>query len=267
MSSYDILTSPPKALTFDVFGTVVDWRSTVTKRLIKDASAKSSSPGDLSPEVKGRLSSISGQDWGQFAQEWRNTYKTFVRNFKPGETEWRDVDTHHHISLIELLKEWKLEGLYTDEEVKDLSFVWHFLDPWKDSSAGIKKLGTKFITSTLSNGNQSLLEDLQSHGNLVFQKLQSAADFKAYKPHPSVYRGAANAMGLETNEVAMVATHLGDLMAARETGMRTIYVERYQEEDWDSETKMYKDAREWVDLWVTESEDGFLEVARRFGIR
>jgi len=267
--SHDILKSQPKAMTFDVFGTVVNWRETVISTLIHSAAAKTSSSSrsaNLSLELRSRLSKLTDEDWAQFAQEWRNSYKKFVKEFVPGKSEWRDIDTHHHLALIELLKKWELEGLYSDDEIQDLSVVWHFLDPWVDSSAGIHKLGTKFITSTLSNGNQSLLQDLQEHGNLGFKRLQSSADFKAYKPHPSTYLGAAKAMGLEPEDVAMVAAHLNDLKAARSCGFRTIYVERPREEDWSPGQEEYQDAKTWVDLWVKEDEDGFLEVARRFGI-
>jgi 2-haloacid dehalogenase len=268
-SKYDIIQSPPKALTFDVFGTAVDWRKTVTSTLAQNAAAKiysSSRSASLSPEIRIRLSKLTDEDWAQFAQEWRNTYKKFVRGFVPGETEWRDIDTHHHLALIDLLRKWKLEGLYTEDEVEELSLIWHYLDPWTDSSAGIHKLGTKFITSTLSNGNRSLLKDLDKHGNLGFKKLLSSEDFRAYKPHPSLYLGAAKAMGLEPKDVAMVAAHLSDLKAARSTGFRTIYVERKREEDWSHDQEEYLDAKTWVDLWVREEEDGFVEVAKRFGI-
>jgi 2-haloacid dehalogenase len=268
-SSFDIVKTPPKALFFDVFGTVVDWRKTVTSTIQNAAAAKissSSRSADLPPEVRTQLAKLTDEDWAQFAQEWRTTYKIFVGNFVPGESEWRDIDTHHHLSLIDLLKSWKLEGLYTKEEVKDLSLVWHYLDPWADSSSGIHKLGSKFITSTLSNGNQSLLKDLNEHGNLGFRKLQSSADFKAYKPHPSTYLGAAGALGVEPGEVAMVAAHLSDLKAAKRCGFRTVYVERKREEEWSPDQEEYRDAKTWVDMWVKEEEDGFLEVARRFGI-
>lgn len=144
--------------------------------------------------------------------------------------------------------------------------IWHYLEPWPDSAAGLHKLGTRFSTSTLSNGNQSLLKDLNAHGSLGFKKLQSSADFKAYKPHPSVYLGAAQAMGLEPGEVAMVAAHLSDLKAAKGCGFRTIYVERKGEEDWSPDQQDYKDAQNWVDLWLREDKEGFLEVAKRFGI-
>lgn len=265
----DIFGTPPKALSFDIFGTVVDWRSTVTEVLVLSAVGKISALQDSSetpPAVRERLVKLRAEDWAQFAQDWRNSYKEFVSSYDPSEDEWMDIDTHHHISLNALLREWGLEGLYTEDEVEDLSKVWHFLDPWKDSAPGLQKLGTRFITSTLSNGNQSLLKDLNKHGKLGFQKLQSSGDFKAYKPHPSVYKKAAAAMGLQPGEVAMVAAHLGDLKAARDCGFRTIYVERKQEEDWAKDSDQYADAKKWVDLWVSEDEEGFLEVARRFGI-
>ena len=124
-SKNDILTTPPKALTFDVFGTVVDWRKTVTLTLIRNAAAKilsSSKSAGLSPAVRLQLSKYTDQDWGQFAQEWRNSYKEFVHNFIPGETEWKDVDTHHYEGLLELLTKWKLEGLYTKAETEDLAW-------------------------------------------------------------------------------------------------------------------------------------------------
>jgi 2-haloacid dehalogenase len=268
-SSTDLTKTPPKALTFDIFGTVVNWRKTVTSTLIYSAAAKvssSSRSAEVSPEVRRRLSELTDESWGQFAQQWRDAYKVFVKGYKPNEDPWRDIDTHHRLSLIDLLKKWGLEGLYNDDEVEDLSLVWHFLEPWPDSSSGLHKLSTKFITSTLSNGNQSLLKDLDEHGNLGFKMLQSSEDFRAYKPHPSTYLGAAKKMGLKPDEVAMVAAHLVDLQAARSCGFKTIYVERGQEEDWNRNEKEYLDARMWVDMWVTEDEDGFEEVARRFKI-
>lgn len=232
--------------------------------------SSSSRSNELSPSIRLRLSQLKAQDWGRFAQEWRNSYGAFTKNFNPEEDEWIDIDTHHHTSLIDLLQKWDLEGLYSDDEIVDLSRIWHFLDPWKDSSAGIKKLNTKFVTSSLSNGNHALQVDLNKHAQLGFKMLQSAEDFKAYKPHPSTYRGGAKkALGvggadLDMGEVAMVAAHLGDLEAARSLGMRTIFVERPQEEDKDA--PLYEEAKSWVDMWVTEEQDGFLEVARRFGI-
>lgn len=263
IETYDILLEPPKALTFDVFGTVVNWRDTITNKLISEAGRKESE--DLPSGLHRRLSEITVEGWADFAQEWRDSYKVFVKGYKPEEDEWRDIDTHHYLALRDLLKKWQLEGMYAENEVKDLSLIWHFLDPWNDSSEGMHKLNKKFVTSSLSNGNQSLLKDLNEHGDIGFQHLISSADFKAYKPHPRVYLGASDTLGVKPEETAMVAAHLSDLKAARAQGFRTIYVERRQEEDWSPDQPEYQEARNWVDMWVT-LDGGFIEVARRFGI-
>ncbi|KAI1088803.1 haloacid dehalogenase [Rostrohypoxylon terebratum] len=257
-----------KALTFDVFGTVVDYRTTVPQELVRRAQEKIASPefGTLPEAPRNRFAAMSEEDWAKLASEWRTSYWKFTRTFVPGQSGWKDIDAHHYDALHELLRKWELTSIYTDDEVRSLSVVWHKLKPWDDSAAGIKRLGTKYVTSTLSNGNQSLLQDLNAHGDLGFRKIQSSADFGAYKPHPTVYLGAAAALGVRPDEVAMVAAHLSDLAGARKTGLRTIYVERPREEAWGTEEQQYKEAREWVDLWVSEGEDGFLEVARRLGV-
>ncbi|KAI5927064.1 HAD-like domain-containing protein [Camillea tinctor] len=257
-----------KALTFDVFGTVVDWRSTVHGQLISRARAKIGSPsfGSLPDALKSRLRAATDDDWARFAQEWRDSYMVFTRSFVPGESKWKDIDTHHYDSLIELLHKWELTGVFTEDEILSLSLVWHHLKPWDDSSAGIRSLGARFATATLSNGNPSLLHDLNEHGSLGFQRIMSTAEFGAYKPHPSTYLGAVKALDCRSEQVAMVAAHLGDLQAARSHGLRTIYVERPQEEAWGCDEDRFKDARGWVDLWIGEKEPGFIEVARRLGI-
>ncbi|KAI0965438.1 HAD-like domain-containing protein [Xylaria arbuscula] len=257
-----------KALTFDVFGTVVDWRSSVHEELIKRARDKVASPGfhRLSERLQSRLRGISDEDWGTFAQEWRYSYGEFTQSFVPGETEWKDIDTHHYDSLKELLRKWDVEGVYTEEEIRSLSLTWHYLRPWSDSAQGIQKLGTRYVTATLSNGNISLLEDLDKYGSLGFKRIISSADFGAYKPHPRTYRGAVDALGYAPDEVAMVAAHLGDLYAARANGLRTIYVERDREEVWPHDDSRWQHARDWVDLWISQSEEGFVELARRLGV-
>ncbi|RWA09030.1 hypothetical protein EKO27_g6073 [Xylaria grammica] len=257
-----------KALTFDVFGTVVDWRSTVHDELIKRARDKIMSRAfqELPEPLQRRLKSISDEDWGTFAQEWRASYGEFTWTFVPGETEWKDIDTHHYDSLRALLDKWGVTGVYTDEEIRSLSLIWHNLRPWDDAALGIQKLGTRYVTSTLSNGNRSLLQDLNAHGSLGFKRIISTADFGAYKPHPSTYLGAVDALECSPNEVAMVAAHLGDLAAARTNGLRTIYVERDREEAWSRDDSRWKDARGWADLWISQEEGGFVELARRLGI-
>jgi 2-haloacid dehalogenase len=172
-----------KALTFDVFGTVVDWRSTVHSELTKRARDKIASPAfsTILEPLQSRFREISDEDWGRFAQEWRAAYGEFSQNFVPGETEWKDIDTHHYDSLNELLQKWDVAGVYADDELRSLSLTWHYLRPWDDSALGIQRLGTRYVTATLSNGNRSLLEDLNSHGSLGFNRIISTADFGAYK--------------------------------------------------------------------------------------
>ncbi|RKU45703.1 hypothetical protein DL546_006969 [Coniochaeta pulveracea] len=244
-----------RALTFDVFGTVVNWRSSITAALREAAAHDSRHRGQ------------AAVDWSSFAQEWRDSYGQFTKSFEPGVTPWKDIDTHHRDSLVELLSDHGLGGFFSSDEIDKLSKQWHYLTPWDDSAEGIHALGSKYTTATLSNGNQSLLKDLNETGALGFQKIFSAEDFKAYKPNPATYLGAVEGLGLEPKQVAMVAAHLSDLAAARKYGLRTIYVERREEEAWKPTSPEYQDAKTWVDIWVSEGEGGFLEVARRLGIK
>lgn len=261
-------TPPPavsqvRALVFDVFGTVVDWRSSVTEELASCAARKAAS----SPSSSTALGLLSREDWAVFAQEWRDTYKAFVKGFVPGKTPWKDIDAHHLDSLCELLRARGLDNVYSSAETIELSRVWHRLRPWQDSSAGIFRLGSRFVTSTLSNGNRTLLQDLDKFGSLGFHRLLSAEDFKRYKPHPDVYLGAVSELGLqEACHVALVAAHLSDLKAAKGVGMRTIYVERPAEEDWEEHEARYEDARDWVDVWIPDGGHGFLDLAEALGV-
>lgn len=258
-----------KGLAFDTFGTVVDWRTAVNDELTLRAHRKQLT--SLPPALKQRLESITDEDWGRFAQEWRDSYGKFTKGFDPEKQEWKTVDEHHRDSLIELLKAWGLEGLYSESEIESLSLVWHRLAPWEDCSKGLQKLKSMGLKlTTLSNGNRSLLRDLVdfSPEPLPFDMLLSAEDFGVYKPHPGTYRGAVKKLLGEGSvdeimgEVAMVAAHLSDLEAARGQGMRTIYVEREREEAWAKEEERYKRAKEWVDIWIALGEGGMEGVAR-----
>lgn len=275
-----------KALTFDVFGTVVDWRGSVVPALKASIGPRCErglllplpDPGS-GPDPGPSPRVLTDGDYAAMAQEWRDSYKRFTRGFRAGETPWKDIDAHHHDSLVDLLGRWGLAGLFpgggddddpgadeADEEVRRLSLVWHRLRPWPDSAPGLHALRAGgelgLVTATLSNGNQSLLADLDSSGGLGFSRLLSAEDFGVYKPDPRVYLGAAEKLGVRPGEVAMVAAHLNDLDAARRLGLRTIYVERKGEEDWSVDDERYEAAKEWVDLWIGLDEDGFVGVAR-----
>ena len=257
-------TNPPKILFFDTFGTVVEWRTCVTKEL-NIAALHAASGQHLPADLRARAAAMTFHDWLAIAEQWRLSYGVFTTTFDPS-SEFVSVDQHHYQALANLLQKHGLEGLFTDQERWDLALSWHRLSPWPDSAQGLEVLNRKFQTSTLSNGNHDLLRDLKSFGSLPFTHLTSAEDFGAYKPSPLVYKGAAKKYGFDPSQCAMVATHLKDLKAANECGLQTIFVERYLEEAWSPIDVAKAKAEGWVDMWVDADSGGFLEVARRFGI-
>lgn len=257
------LQNPPKALLTDVFGTVVDWRSSVVNYLTSTVNETLNSPTASIPSAV--RTAAAGIDWGAFAQKWRSGYHKFTKTYgSAGDQPYTNIDTFHYEYLKELIAEHHLEGLWTDTEIHKISLIWHFLDGWPDSAPGLGQLNSKFITCTLSNGNESLLVDLAKHAKLPYKHIISGEHFNAYKPHPDVYNGAAKRLGLQTSECGLIAAHLGDLQAAKSCGYQTIYIDRSHEEAWDKEAT--QKAREWVDMWVEIDQGGFEEVARRFGV-
>lgn len=257
---------PPRALFFDTFGTVVEWRSCVTNDLRAAALQALADPDkDLPADERDRASALTEQDWLGLAEAWRRSYGVFTRNFDPS-SEFVSVDQHHYTALKGLLLQRGIQNLFNDRELWELTWAWHRLNPWADSAEGLALLNTKFITSTLSNGNVSLLEDLKQHGSLPFTHLTSSEHFRAYKPSHKVYLGAASRLGLEPSQCALVAAHLNDLRAAKDCGFQAIFVERELEEAWSAEEVAKAKADGWVDIWVDQDTGGFIEVARRFGI-
>jgi 2-haloacid dehalogenase len=255
----------PKALFFDVFGTCVDWRSTVTNALVTacDKAVASTAAHD----VRDKASAITRDDWGRFAQEWRNTYIAFVGSIAGDPSiPWKSVDEHHLDALKELGSSWKIDGLWSDDEILDLSLIWHRLEPWADSADGIRRLNTVLSTCTLSNGNVSLLEDLTGYGKMEFTHLFSSEHFNSYKPSPKVYLGAVERLGLSPNECMMVAAHLHDLVAARKCGLRTAYIERPLEETMDQADMERMRASGDIDIWIPEAANGFLALAAALDI-
>jgi 2-haloacid dehalogenase len=262
------LERPPKAVLFDVFGTVVDWESSITNTLVERSKKSLDSSTGIPPEVKDKASEFTTSDWKSFAKKWRAGYGEFTRGFNRENDVFITIDEFHHNSLKDLLKDYGLEGLWSEDEVKDISLAWHRLTPWPDSSEGIAQLNKKFETGTLSNGNIALLESLSKNGPLAFKHIFSAEHFKAYKPSPLVYNGVAEKLGLETKDCALVATHLFDLAAAKHLGYQTIYVERPGAESPSADTVDQARRNGWVDMWIDHGEgnQGILEVAKRFGI-
>jgi 2-haloacid dehalogenase len=260
--------NPPKALLTDVFGTVVDWSSTVTRHLTDSAhEALNSTTRSLPSTVRTAASDTS---WADIAQLWRESYYRFVQSYDPSKKgNWKTIDQHHVESLNNILTDRALNELWTDEEIQKIAMIWHFLDPWPDSAEGLGLLNQRFETATLSNGNTALLSDLAAHASLPYKHIISAEDFGAYKPHPSVYLGAAKKLGLEPSECALVAAHLGDLKAAKGCGYQTIYVDRFREETWPAQDAAQAKSDGWVDMWINLDEGavGFLEIAKRFGLQ
>lgn len=194
-----------KALLFDVFGTVVDWRSGVARDVAHL----------LGPDI----------DAGAFADAWRAHYVPSMDRVRQGKRPWAGLDTLHRESLDELLVEFGMADL--DEAVRnELVLAWHRLDPWPDSVAGLARLRERFVIATLSNGNVSLLVDMARYARLPWDTVLSAELFGHYKPDAEVYDGAAALLGAAPDETMMVAAHVEDLDAARGRGLRTAYVHR-----------------------------------------
>jgi 2-haloacid dehalogenase len=192
-----------RALVFDVFGTVVDWRSSVAAE-------------------------VRALGWpvepAAFADAWRAGYAPAMQAVRDGRLPWMHIDALHRRILDALLAE---RGLAPPEaEVAELNRVWHRLAPWPDSVAGLQRLKQRFPVCTLSNGNVSLLLDMARHAGLPWDTIFSAELFGHYKPDPEVYLGAARLLDVPPEQVLMVAAHPSDLRAAAACGLKTAYVPR-----------------------------------------
>ena len=199
---------PVKALIFDVFGTVVDWRGSVIRE----------------GEELGRKKNLD-VDWAAFADEWRGRYAPSMDRVRRGELPWTNLDALHRASLEELLEEFGIEGL-SEEEIDHLNKVWHRLDPWPDSVAGLSRLKARYVISTFSNGNVALLTAMAKRAGLPWDLILSAELVRHYKPDPETYLMAPNLLGLRPDEVMLVAAHPSDLRAAQTHGLRATYVLR-----------------------------------------
>ncbi|KAJ5358914.1 uncharacterized protein N7496_011327 [Penicillium cataractarum] len=256
----------PSVIFFDVLGTIVEWRCCIANELNATAQrALQDKARNTSSDVRARVSEMSTSKWQEISAEWHRAYMNFGDNYDTSKP-FVSVDEHNRISLEQILTKRLLRDLFNEDDLDHLTLAWHRLDSYPDSVPGLELLGTKFPTSTLSNGNVKLLEDLQGHNSLPFKHITSAEHFGAYKPSPEVYNGAARRFGFENSQCCLVAAHLEDLHAARKCGFQTIYIERPLEEAWDS--KDVEQAREggFVDLWVPDGGSGLIEVAQHFGI-
>lgn len=197
-----------RALAFDVFGTVVDWRSSIT--------------GEL--EEFGRSHGVQ-QDWPAFADDWRAGYAPAMDRVRRGDLPWTRIDDLHRMILEELLGAAGVTSICS-EEVDELNRAWHRLDPWPDSVAGLTRLKKQFLITTLSNGNVSLLTNMAKRAGLPWDCVISAELFRHYKPDPEAYLGCADLLDVAPDELMLVAAHPSDLRAARDAGLMTAYVAR-----------------------------------------
>ncbi len=197
-----------EALLFDVFGTVVDWRTSLIRQL----------------ENFGREIRVSA-DWVSLADDWRAEYEPAMNAVRSGQRDWTSLEHLHRESLDKLLPRHGLSAL-TEAQRQRLVLGWHFLDPWPDSVAGLKRLKRKYIIGTLSNGGVRLLADMARYAGLPWDVILSSDLFRHYKPDPAVYLGAAELLDTAPAKVMLVAAHNYDLAAARRHGFKTAFVAR-----------------------------------------
>lgn len=192
-----------RALAFDVFGTLVDWRSGIA-----DAFGASGVAGDLEA----------------LADTWRARFWPLLAEVNEGARPWANFDELHQITLDELLGEQGSE-LAAEERMR-LIGAWHRLEPWPDVRTGLEILRGERVTAALSNGHTALLVDIARHGDLRLDCLISAELTHAYKPAPQTYQMAARLLGFEPAELMLVAAHPADLSGARRAGLRTAFIDR-----------------------------------------
>jgi len=230
-----------RALVFDTFGTVVDWRTSITQEVEQLAARK-------------RLQ----VDAARFADAWRAGYAPAMARVRSGQLPWTKLDALHRMILERLLKEFSIVGL-TEAETDQLNRAWHRLRPWPDAVGGLTRLKRQFTIAPLSNGNISLMTDLAKHSGLPWDCILGAELVRHYKPDREVYLSAAEILDLNIDEVMMVAAHLGDLRAAKALGLRTAFVPRPLEFGPDGKPDLQPDAS--VDVAAND----FRDLADRLG--
>jgi 2-haloacid dehalogenase len=200
-----------RALVFDVFGTLVDWRGSIARE----------SQAVLEP----RGVAI---DWLAFADAWRGQYQPAMEEVRTGQIPFSKLDVLHRRNLEVVLKEFKIRDL--DESTKaHLNLAWHRLDAWPDVAPGLQRLRERYRLAPCSNGNISLMVNLARRNGLPWDAILGAEIARDYKPKAIVYQSAAAAFDLNPAEVLMVAAHSNDLAAAASAGLRTAHIARPDE--------------------------------------
>ena len=189
-----------RALIFDVFGTCVDWRTSITEQ---------ASSYDLPPE---------------FADAWRDQYQPQLETVRDGSRPWVNLDVLHRIGLDIVLRDLRID--LPERDRTELTRAWHRLKPWPDVIGGLTDLKATHIIAPCSNGHIAQSVNLAKYAGLPWDAILGAEIARAYKPDPAVYLASVHALGLEPRDVCMVAAHNGDLLAAQELGLRTAFVPR-----------------------------------------
>lgn len=228
-----------KAILFDTFGTITDWRSSIAAEGAAVAAAKG----------------LEKFDGDAFARAWRAGYRPGMAPVISGEREWTPIDVIHRERLDEILPQFGLDML-NEEERRHLNNAWHRINPWPDSIPGLLRLKKKFFIAPLSNGSLTLLAGMAKRAGIPWDFVFSSDMHKAYKRDPRVYNNAVALLGFEPGEVMMGAAHNDDLEAAREQGLRTAYINRPTEYGVDQK-KDFEATSDW-DI-VTTTVEGVAE--------
>ena len=231
-----------RALIFDVFGTVVDWRGSILREC----------------RALGRRKKLA-VDWAAFADAWRAGYRPAMDEVRSGRLPWTNIDGLHRRILERILNDFGLD-MQSEAEMDHLNRVWHRLAPWPDAVRGLKRLKKGYLITTLSNGNVSLLTNMAKHAGLPWDCVLSAELFHHYKPDAEAYQGAAAMLGFEPRQVMMVAAHKDDLRAAQRAGLRAAFVQRPLE--FGDPAK--KDVKPEKDFDVNAAD--FLDLAAKLGL-
>ena len=200
-----------RALTFDVFGTLTDWRGSIVREV-------------------GAFAEVHGLelDAEAFALAWRAGYGPAMRRVEEGELPRQTVDSLHRAILDELVERFDVSGVDATA-LDELNSAWHRLELWPDVRPGLERLRGHFVLAPFSNGNVALLEELSARAGLTWDTVLSAETLGHFKPHPAAYQGAARRLVLDPEQVLMVAAHNRDLDGARAQGFRTAFVQRSTE--------------------------------------
>jgi 2-haloacid dehalogenase len=200
-----------KACIFDVFGTLVDWRTSIAKE-----AALSLAPLGIA------------LDWEAFADAWRDQYEPAMEDVRSGRLPFSKLDVLHRRNLDAILKDFAVDQV--DEATRlHLNLAWHRLDAWPDVAPGLLALRKRFLLSPCSNGNISLMVDLARRNGFAWDAILGAEVARAYKPTPIVYLNAAAAFDVAPHETLMVAAHSSDLAAAAAAGLKTAFIARPDE--------------------------------------